>query len=203
MTTLQQDVLLRSARNLGFHQFSAQDVLQAKRLLSTFGGVALGLSVYVESGRLASIVFASTTDVVRVHLDKTIQHPTLQSLFDETYAIAAFSMARIALLIYRRTGCHVRGADLSSLFARSTMQPLRPSQVAQKELDLSDSEVAAVETVWSADSKQNICLRAFTAAWSESFSFLPFLTLAHHLVPVWQTDAARRSTMQPRSTLVI
>jgi hypothetical protein len=202
MTTLRQDVLSCYAQNLSFHQFSAQELPQAKSLLSSFGGVALGLSVNVENGRLAAIVFSSTTDVVRLELDSTVQRSTLQSVIAATDAIA-FSMARVALLIYRRTECHVRGADLSTLFARSTMQPLRPSQAAQKGLNLSDSEVAAVERVWSADSRQNIHLQAFTAAWLEHFFAFPFLTLAHHSVSALQTSAKRRSRMQTRSTLVI
>ncbi|KAI0333215.1 hypothetical protein GY45DRAFT_321072 [Cubamyces sp. BRFM 1775] len=72
-------------------------------------------------------------------------------------------MARLALNIYRQWNIHIRGVDLSTLFASDSAKPQSPAEFASSRIH-PDVRKEKINALWYGDSLEDMCLRAWLSA---------------------------------------
>ncbi|KAI0712798.1 P-loop containing nucleoside triphosphate hydrolase protein [Cerioporus squamosus] len=157
-----------------------KNIVVRKLTLSASGAIAkhvldnavevLGIALRFSSGGVVDAVAFATPDVVFYLSSRgTSAVPNkartdLARVFDDPRCVlAGFGMARIALHLYRHFGVHVRGVDLSTLFARSTRTPQTPAEFASNKVG-PDINRHRIHALWYHHEEHDVCLRAWLSA---------------------------------------
>ncbi len=151
-----------------------------------------------DSPRCIGIAICQSPNGVRSFALATTQHiavidiPQTQTVLpkDDAFAslvsgkagqpiLAGFGMSRLAVHLQDALRLHVRGADLSTVVAKSAREPMYPSQVFRKK-DFVRIDNFAIDRVWHENSQdeeseeeRKLCLRAWLSAMSVKPLSLP------------------------------
>ena len=153
-----------------------------KLTLQTSGAIAkhvrdydvevLGVSLRLASdGTVDAVAFATPTVVFYLRSagkqamsSNSKTKAELGRVLDNAHCVlAGFGMARIALHLHRQYGVHVRGVDLSTLFALSTRKPQSPAEVASAKIH-PDVRRHRIHALWYHHDERDVCLRAWLSA---------------------------------------
>lgn len=166
MRTILQTLLPSYPGRLEVRRIASEITWNTKVFMTAFlNAEVLGVSVGLTSnGHVASVAFATTSDVILCTSDATEPGGRfIKSLLHSSVALAAFGMQRVALQIYMDLDHHIQGVDLSTLFAKSTIEPMLPSKVLREKL--SAYRTQEVDELWEDKEEDSVCFRAFLSAW--------------------------------------
>ena len=177
--TLTQDLLPTHPSRIRVHRLQQENLeTVADRLLSDPEGPSVcGLSIRIskKDGCIDTIAFSTVTDVFSVSLDGERNlgshgRAHLVRIFSDPYCtLAGFRMAHLALNIYRQWSTHVRGVDLSTLFAIDSAKPQSPADFASSRIH-PDVSTEKINPLWYGDSIEDVYLRAWLSAVYVGFS---------------------------------
>ncbi|KAH9888514.1 hypothetical protein C8Q73DRAFT_655707 [Cubamyces lactineus] len=171
MPTLRQNFLPNHPDIIHVHHMKLEDMRTVTdRILCDEGPSVCGVSIRMskESDGIYAIAFATATDVFSVtlggeHLKNHARAWLVRILSNEYCTLAGFSMARLALTLYRQGNIHVRGVDLSTLFAIDSAKPQSPADFASSRIH-PDARAEKIHALWYGDSIEDMCLRAWLSA---------------------------------------
>lgn len=138
-------------------------------------GVTLRLS---KRGSVEAVALATPTTVFLVSFSKAGTQRSIQNgassssgndelrylLGDPRCLLAGAGIARLALLLHKNTGAHVRGAELLTLPVKPKGKQTFPADLASNYLS-SGVHHRRIHALWLRDSNNDICLRAWILAW--------------------------------------
>ena len=141
MSTLTQTVLPSQSQSIPVIRYQRRHAGDAvERLVdATPPATVVGLSIQQDKDRVVAFALATPTTIVIISsLDPLAVIPK-----DDTFArfvsgakdqalLVGFSMPRLAVHLQGALKMHVRGADLSTVIAKSTLEPMYPSEVFKK-----------------------------------------------------------------------
>lgn len=174
---LSQQILAIEPAQLRVHAFTSRQQHDAVRSMQALDADFLGIATQLSnSGAVDAIAFATPTVIFHLTLVGTSASqpvrgsPLSTLLFGEGVTLVAFSMARLALQIYRDTGNHVTGIDLSTLLASPTQAVWSPAKFVQNRVDPT-ADRFSIHKLWypaaeddDLEATRRVCLRAWVSA---------------------------------------
>ncbi|RPD58061.1 P-loop containing nucleoside triphosphate hydrolase protein [Lentinus tigrinus ALCF2SS1-7] len=126
-------------------------------------GVCLRLS---KCGFIEAIALATPTTVFLVSLSKAGAQRSLRHVLqDPRCVLAGAGIARLALILHRNTGAHVRGAELLTLPAKPSGKQISPADLASTYLSSQmRHQYRRIHGIWLRNSNNDICLKAWLLA---------------------------------------
>jgi len=174
MDTIQQNLIPTFPTfpsTITIHHIRRRQAGEASRRLLGINPKAVGLSICLSTPPVTvdSIALATSSEVFLLKLDDCNHFPLptldLLSLSDKS-TLVAFEMAQVALHIYRITQEHVRGLDLSTHLASSTLKPWSPSKIVTEKLS-NNARKSNIDQLWEGGLEggfRDVCLRAWLSA---------------------------------------
>lgn len=144
------------------------DMHLAADILTKSNPPLLGVDVQLcHTGHVTAVVFATSRRVIRVPipLHRVSKHHELATILTgEEIGLVGIEMERLALHLWRDTGCHVRATDLSTSLKNKKFS--WPSELLGK--TCKNYDVYGVDSLWQVDTKEKVelaCRRAWITAW--------------------------------------
>ncbi|KAI0343425.1 P-loop containing nucleoside triphosphate hydrolase protein [Trametopsis cervina] len=197
MPRIKQNILPNTQeRYIHAHHFTVNRIDELIAMIPSATNV-LGFALQLSSeGRVDAIAFSTLDEAFYVVLQRSFQSetalgstayqanrkgdaaprspPSPNLVFEVTEhlgaVLAGFSMARLALHIYRDKGWPMRGIDLSSLSRSQEERPLSPAEFLEKKVSASVKRRGA-DVLWYPDDSEDdeeianrVCLRAWLSA---------------------------------------
>jgi hypothetical protein len=173
MDTIEQNLIPTFPPTITVHHIRRRQAGEATRRLLGINPKpeAVGLSICLSPTTVAveSIALATSSEVFLLKLDDCSHFPLptldLLSLSDKS-TLVAFEMAQVALHIYRSAQEHVRGLDLSTHLASSTLKPWSPSKIVTERIT-DNARKFNINQLWEGGLEggfREVCLRAWLSA---------------------------------------
>ncbi|KAI0697439.1 P-loop containing nucleoside triphosphate hydrolase protein [Cytidiella melzeri] len=191
MAYINQNVLpSHRTQQLPIRKFTGQGIDGLVSALRQTSAQFIGVSLHLtEDGRVAALAFATTSEVFHVSLPanaavagtnkragRSKSTPSTSSIPAVTTTIhcqlhktlVGFSMARIALHLFRDQGWHTNGVDLSSLLISPLERTLYPSEFVERKVTKS-AKRGVIDALWYPDNDDEdiidkVCQRAWISA---------------------------------------